>query len=73
MKSSLVTLLPAYEARLRVKERRHPKLYWTDCGVVRAMKQQYHEPAPEERGALLEGWVAGLRASPSPHRVANRL
>lgn len=56
----LVALLPAYEARLRVRERRHPKLYWTDPGVVRAMKRQYHEPAAEERGALLEGWIAGL-------------
>jgi predicted AAA+ superfamily ATPase len=56
----VVTLLPAYEAHLRVKERKHPKLYWTDAGVVRAMKQQFHKPMPEERGALLEGWVAGL-------------
>jgi len=56
----LVAMLSAYEARLRVKERKHPKLYWTDAGVVRAMKGQFHEPAPEERGALLEGWVAGL-------------
>jgi predicted AAA+ superfamily ATPase len=54
----LVTLLPAYEARLRVKERKHPKLFWTDPGVIRAMKRQFHEPSPEERGALLEGWVA---------------
>ena len=26
----LVTLLPAYEAKLRVKERNHPKLFSTD-------------------------------------------
>jgi len=56
----LVTLLPGYEARLRVKERKHPKLYWTDAGIVRAMKRQLHEPAAEERGPLLEGWVLGL-------------
>ncbi|MSO63183.1 MAG: DUF4143 domain-containing protein [Acidobacteria bacterium] len=56
----LVTFLPAYEARLRVKERKHPKLFWTDPGIVRAMKRQLHEPAAEERGALLEGWVYGL-------------
>jgi predicted AAA+ superfamily ATPase len=56
----LVTLLPAYEARLRVKERKHPKLFWTDPGIVRAMKRQLQEPAAEERGALLEGWVCGL-------------
>jgi predicted AAA+ superfamily ATPase len=56
----LITLLPAYEAGLRVKERKHPKLYWTDPGIVRAMKRQLHEPAAEERGALLDGWVHGL-------------
>jgi predicted AAA+ superfamily ATPase len=56
----LVTFVRPYEARLRVKERKHPKLYWTDPGIVRAMKRQLHEPAAEERGALLEGWVCGL-------------
>ena len=56
----LVTFLEAYEAKLRVKERKHPKLYWTDAGIMRAMKRQLHEPAAEERGALLEGWVYGL-------------
>ncbi len=56
----LVSFLPAYEARLRVKERKHPKLYWTDPGVVRAMKRAFHAPVAEERGALLEGWVAEL-------------
>ncbi|MFN7941842.1 MAG: DUF4143 domain-containing protein [Thermoanaerobaculia bacterium] len=52
--------LPAYEARLRVRERRHPKLYWADPGIVRAMKRRSGALAAEERGALLEGWVAGL-------------
>lgn len=56
----LAAMLPAFEAKLRVRERRHPKLYWTDPGIVRAVKRQFHEPAAEERGALLEGWVAGL-------------
>ena len=56
----LVTLLQPYEAKLRVKERKHPKLYWTDAGIVRAMKRQLHEPAAEERGAFLEGWVYSL-------------
>lgn len=30
----LATLLPAFEPRLRVRERRHPKLYWVDPGLV---------------------------------------
>jgi predicted AAA+ superfamily ATPase len=53
----LVTLLPAFEARLRVRERQHPKLYWVDPGVVRAAKRQYGPVGAEERGALLEGWI----------------
>ena len=51
----VATLLPAFEPRLRVRERRHPKLYWTDCGVVRAMKGQLAEVSAEERPALIEG------------------
>ena len=52
--------LPAFEARLRVRERRHPKLYWADAGLPRAMKHQLGPPTAEERGHLFEGWVAGL-------------
>ena len=53
----LAWLLPAYEGKLRVKERKHPKLYWVDPGVVRAVKQEFHPPGEFERGALLEGWI----------------
>jgi len=53
----LVTLLPAFEARLRVRERQHPKLYWVDPGVVRAAKRQLGPVGAEERGSLLEGWL----------------
>ncbi len=52
--------LPAYEAKLRVRERRHPKLYWADPGLPRSMKREFGPPAAEERGHLFEGWVAGL-------------
>ncbi|MCU0578558.1 MAG: ATP-binding protein [Desulfobacterota bacterium] len=52
--------LPAYEARLRVRERRLPKWYWCDPGLVRAMKRQTGHPAPEEKGSLFEGLVAQL-------------
>ncbi|MBI4468413.1 MAG: ATP-binding protein [Acidobacteria bacterium] len=52
--------LSAFEARLRVRERKHPKLYWIDPGIVRAIKKQYGPIAMEERGALFEGWVAML-------------
>ena len=46
--------LPAYQTRARVRERRQPKLYWVDPGVVRAVKRQLGELAEEERGPLLE-------------------
>ncbi len=52
--------LPAFEARLRVRERRRPKLYWVDPGLVRAVKRQFGPVSAEERGALFEGWVLGL-------------
>jgi len=53
----LATLLPAFEPRLRVRERRHPKLFWVDPGLVRAAKHQLGPVVAEERGPLLEGWV----------------
>ena len=52
--------LPAYEARLRVRERKLPKWYWCDPGLARVMKRTTAPPAPEERGALFEGLVAQL-------------
>ncbi len=52
--------LTAFEARLRVRERRRPKLYWVDPGVVRAVKRQLGPVSAEERGALFEGWILGL-------------
>jgi uncharacterized protein len=56
----LVRRLPAYEARLRVRERKHPKLYWMDLGVARAAKGAHGSVAREEVGHLLEGWVHTL-------------
>lgn len=53
----LATLLPAFEPRLRVRERKHPKLYWVDAGLIRAAKRQLGPVAAEERGPLLEGWI----------------
>jgi len=53
----LASLLPAFEPQLRVRERKHPKLYWTDPGLVRAAKRQSGPVGPEERGPLLEGLI----------------
>lgn len=52
--------LPAYEAKLRVKERKHPKIFWTDPGVVRGVRREFHPPGESDRGPLLEGWVGSL-------------
>ena len=52
--------LPAYEAKLRARERKLPKWYWCDPCIVRAIKNQKGPPAPEERGALFEGLIAQL-------------
>ncbi len=54
----LCVRLPAYEGKRRIKERKHPKLYWIDPGLVRAAKQQLQNRlAVEERGHLFEGLV----------------
>lgn len=59
----LVHRLPAFQSRLRVRERRAPKLYWVDPGIVRAVKRRFGPPVAEERGALLESWaLTTLRA-----------
>lgn len=52
--------LPAYEASLRSRERKLPKLYWVDPGLVRGVKRHFGPVASEERGALFEGWVHTL-------------
>jgi predicted AAA+ superfamily ATPase len=56
----LVRRLPAHTARLRVRERKHPKLYWVDAGIARAAKTAGGPLVPEERGALLEGYIHTL-------------
>jgi predicted AAA+ superfamily ATPase len=61
--------LRAFEAKLRVRERRHPKFYLFDPGVVRALKDQVAgKPSREELGSLFEGWVLGLLRAYGHHR-----
>ena len=60
--------LPAYEAKLRARERKLPQWYWCDPGIVRAIKNQKGPPVPEERGALFEGLVAQLIRSYKDYR-----
>lgn len=50
--------LPAWGANARVKEVAHPKFYFFDTGVVRAVQNRlYDRPTPEERGHLLETYL----------------
>lgn len=53
----IASRLPAFESRLRARERAHPKLFWVDAGVARAAKRHSGPVAVEERGPLFEGWV----------------
>ncbi|MBI4729281.1 MAG: DUF4143 domain-containing protein [Acidobacteria bacterium] len=53
--------LPAFEGKLRVRERKHPKLYLFDPGVVRALRgAPSGTPGREEMGPLFEGWAASV-------------
>lgn len=64
--------LAAYEAKLRVRERKLPKLYWCDPGIVRVMKRATGTLVPEEKGALFEGMVAQLlRAYKDYHGICD--
>ena len=56
----LATRLDGFEARLRTRERKHPKLYWVDPGLARQVQRRRGSLHAEERGALLEGFVLGL-------------
>lgn len=61
LEDTLLTFrLPAFEAKLRVRERKLPKLYWVDPGIVRAIKKQTGKVTVEEHGPLFEGWVLSL-------------
>ena len=53
----LLNKLPAYEASLRVREKKHPKVYWIDPGIVRAAKKQTGPVTIEEKGSLFEGYI----------------
>ena len=56
----LLRTLAAYEAKLRVRERKRAKCYFIDPGLVRAIKKQYGPLAIEEKGPLFEGLIHTL-------------
>jgi len=50
--------LPAWRARAKIKEGAHPKFYFFDAGVARALGGRLREPLERaERGPLLETFV----------------
>jgi predicted AAA+ superfamily ATPase len=53
----MLTRLNAFQGRLRVREKRHPKAYWVDPGLARATKKNRGALAVEEKGPLFEGLV----------------
>lgn len=59
--------LPPFEAKLRVRERRHPKLNWIDAGLVRTVRGDRGHVERAELGALLEGWSANLLRTHDEH------
>ena len=67
--------LPAWTPRAKVKEVSHPKFYFFDCGVVRAiMKSLRDKISNEERGILFETLVFNeLNAYISYHSIGGEL
>jgi predicted AAA+ superfamily ATPase len=67
--------LPAFRPRARIKEQAHPKFYWFDAGVARAMARRIREPIERaERGPLLETYVFHeLRAFAHDARLSGAL
>ena len=55
--------------RAKLKEVSHPKFYFFDCGVVRALQNRLDEPINEQKGYLLETFVLNeVRAYSEYHR-----
>jgi uncharacterized protein len=53
----LAQKLEAFTARLRVREKKKPKFYFIDPGIVRALKKARGPVSAEERGPLFEGLI----------------
>ena len=52
--------IPAFEGKIKAREKKHPKFYLFDPGVVRAIKNQFGQVSMEEKGPLFEGWIANM-------------
>lgn len=67
--------LQAWRPKARIKEQQHPKFYWFDSGVARAMAGRVRLPVEsDERGRLLETYLFHeLRAHIDYQRLGARL
>ena len=67
--------LPAWQPRLKIRERAAPKFYFFDPGVARAAAGRIRAPLHEvERGPLLETWILHeLRAHLAWHNLGGEL
>ncbi len=67
--------LPAWKPRAKVKEISHPKFYFFDCGVVRAIQKLLRDKmSNEEKGYLFETFIINeLRAYLSYQNVGGDL
>ncbi|MDE0267975.1 MAG: hypothetical protein OXI96_02920 [Acidimicrobiaceae bacterium] len=45
--------------KLPKSSRLQPKLYWNDCGLLRAFGNNLGPPSEDERASLIEGWILG--------------
>lgn len=68
-------LLPAWQARAKVREQAKPKFYFFDPGVVRAIRDVADDPLTDaEAGPLLEGYLLHeLRAAISYQGLGGEL
>lgn len=68
-------MLPAWQPRMKVRESMHPRFYFFDTGVVRAVRGLLHDGvADDERGRLLETFlVHEIRAAMSYQEVGGEI
>ena len=53
--------LPAWSKKIRLRQTKHPKFYFIDPGLARALKHESDYPLPSaDRGFLFEGLVAQI-------------
>lgn len=52
-----------FTAKLKIRESQHPKFYFCDSGLVRALKNKYSPVHSDETGPLFEGFILHMLRS----------